>query len=333
MLGGITTKRIDIIVPCYNEEEVIKSFYKVTKEVLDKILDYKFQFIFIDDGSKDSTLEYIKDIAAKDSRVKFLSFSRNFGKEAGMYAGLEYSTGDYVVIMDADLQHPPELIPEMIQQVESGYDCCAARRIKREGHEPLRNFFSKAYYKISNKLTNLELVQGAVDYRIMSREMLEAVLQLSEAQRFSKGIFEWVGFNTKWIPYDDIDRTMGETKWSFWGLLKYGIGGITAFSIVPLRLVTATGFLVSLFAFIYIMITLIKTFIYGIDVPGYTTLLCIVLFIGGIIELSIGILGEYIGQIYMEAKDRPIYLLKQTNMDIKDIKDVQGNKNKENPRI
>lgn len=325
-LGGIATKRIDIIVPCYNEEEVIKAFYKETKKVINNILEYEFQFIFIDDGSRDRTLEYIRELANEDSRVKYLSFSRNFGKEAGMYAGLKHSSGDYVIIMDADLQHPPELIPKMIEEIEKGYDCCAARRIKREGNEPLRNLFSKAYYKISNKLTNLELVQGAVDYRIMSRQMVDAVLELAEVQRFSKGIFEWVGFDTKWIPYDDVDRTMGKTKWSFWGLFKYGMGGITAFSIVPLRVVTAIGFIISFFSFIYIIITVVRALIFGIDVPGYVTLLSAVLFLGGLIVISIGILGEYIGQIYLEAKDRPIYVLKQTNIYTDKGKQSEDNK-------
>ncbi|NLJ89608.1 MAG: glycosyltransferase family 2 protein [Clostridiales bacterium] len=319
-------KTIDIVVPCYNEEEVIRTFYGETKKVIGNIVDCIFRFIFIDDGSKDKTLDYIKEMAREDEAVKYISFSRNFGKEAGMYAGLRYSSGDYVIVMDADLQHPPYLIHKMIKEIENGYDCCAARRIKREDNEPLRNFFSKAYYKISNKLTNLELVQGAVDYRIMSRQMVDAVLELSEVQRFSKGIFEWVGFNTKWIPYDDVDRTMGETKWSFWGLLKYGMGGITAFSIVPLRVVTGMGFIISLFAFVYIAITLIKTFIYGIEVPGYVTLLSAVLFLGGIVELSLGIIGEYIGQIYMESKDRPIYLLKQTNIDADQVREKEGKK-------
>lgn len=322
-------KRIDIIVPCYNEEEVIKVFYEETKKVLSNIKGYSFRFIFIDDGSKDRTLQTIKDLSKEDSSVKYLSFSRNFGKEAGMYAGLKYSTGDYVVIMDADLQHPPILIADMIKEVEKGHDCCAARRVKRKGNEPVRNFFSKSFYLVSNKLTDVELVQGAVDFRIMTRQMVESVLKLSEAQRFSKGIFEWVGFDTKWIPYDDIDRTIGKTKWSFWGLFKYGISGITAFSVVPLRIVTGMGFFISLFAFVYIVITLIKTFVVGIEVPGYVTTLSAVLFLGGIIELSIGILGEYIAQIYMEAKDRPIYILKQTNIDIKEVKDKES-KNLEN---
>ena len=297
-----------------------------TKKVINNILEYEFQFIFIDDGSRDRTLEYIRELANEDSRVKYLSFSRNFGKEAGMYAGLKHSSGDYVIIMDADLQHPPELIPKMIEEIEKGYDCCAARRIKREGNEPLRNLFSKAYYKISNKLTNLELVQGAVDYRIMSRQMVDAVLELAEVQRFSKGIFEWVGFDTKWIPYDDVDRTMGKTKWSFWGLFKYGMGGITAFSIVPLRVVTAIGFIISFFSFIYIIITVVRALIFGIDVPGYVTLLSAVLFLGGLIVISIGILGEYIGQIYLEAKDRPIYVLKQTNIYTDKGKQSEDNK-------
>lgn len=319
---------IDIVIPCYNEEEVILKFYEETKKVLDNIEDYKFQLIFIDDGSKDATLDNIKKLSKEDEGVKYLSFSRNFGKEAGMYAGLKYSIGEYVIIMDADLQHPPELIPKMISEVENGYDCCAARRIKRKGNEPIRNVFSNMYYKISNKLTNLELVQGAVDYRIMSRQMVDEVLRLSEVQRFSKGIFEWVGFDTKWIPYEDVDRTMGKTKWSFWGLFKYGMGGITAFSIVPLRLVSAMGFVISFFAFVYIIITLCKTLIFGIDVPGYVTLLSAVLFLGGITVLSIGIIGEYVGQIYLEAKDRPIYILKQTNISSKEVLKVEKTSNK-----
>lgn len=256
----------------------------------------------------------MKELAAMDCCVKYISFSRNFGKEAAMYAGLKYSKGDYVIVMDADLQHPPDLIPEMILEIEKGIDCCAARRVKRKGHEPVRNFFSKTFYKLSNRLTDVELVQGAVDYRIMTRQMVDAVLDLAEVQRFSKGIFSWVGFETKWIAYDNVDRTMGETKWSFWKLFKYGMSGITAFSVVPLRMVTATGFLISSFTFIYIVITLIQTLIYGIEVPGYVTTLSAVLFLGGIIEISIGILGEYIGQIYMESKDRPIFILKQSNI-------------------
>jgi glycosyltransferase involved in cell wall biosynthesis len=262
----------------------------------------------------------MKKLASIHKNVKYISFSRNFGKEAGMYAGLTYSTGDYVIIMDADLQHPPALIPDMLKGVEEGYDCVAARRSNRKGESRIRSMFSRTFYKLSNRMTDIELVQGAVDFRIMSRQMVNAILDLSEVQRFSKGIFEWVGFRTKWIPYENIERAIGTTKWSFWGLFKYAIDGITAFSVTPLRMVTWMGFFISMFAFIYIAITIIQTLIFGIDVPGYVTTLSAVLFLGGIIEFSIGILGEYIGHIYMEAKDRPIFITIQTNIELKERK-------------
>lgn len=307
---------IDIVVPCFNEEEVLKVFYSETQKILDNISDYSFHYIFVDDGSKDKTLNVMQELAELHSNVKYLSFSRNFGKEAAMYAGLKYSTGDYVIIMDADLQHPPALIPDMIENIKTGYDCVAARRTTRTNEAKLRSFFSKMFYNISNILTDVELVQGAVDFRIMTKQMVNAVLNLSEVQRFSKGIFSWVGFKTKWLPYENIERTLGKTKWSFWKLFKYALDGITAFSIVPLRMVSAMGFFISLFAFLYIIITIIQTLVTGIDVPGYVTTLSAVLFLGGIIELSIGILGEYIGHIYMESKNRPIFILKQTNINM-----------------
>ena len=231
-----------------------------------------------------------------------------------MYAGLKHANADYVIVMDADLQHPPALIPAMIQAVEEGYDCCAAMRLSRTGESKIRSAFSRTFYKISNRLTDVKMEQNAVDFRIMSRQMVDSILELSEVQRFSKGIFAWVGYHTKWIPYENVERPAGKSKWSFWGLLKYAIDGITAFSIAPLRLVSTMGCIISIFAFIYIVITLMQTLIFGIDVPGYVTTLCAVLFLGGIIELSIGILGEYIGHIYMEAKDRPIYLIKEANL-------------------
>jgi glycosyltransferase involved in cell wall biosynthesis len=264
-------------------------------------------------------------LAKLHSNVKYVSFSRNFGKEAGMYAGLKYSSAEYVIIMDADLQHPPALIPQMIEGIEEGYDCVAARRTNRHGEARIRSLFSRSFYKLSNKLTDVKLVQGAVDYRIMSRQMVNAVLELSEVQRFSKGIFEWVGFKTKWIPYENVERTVGTTKWSFWGLFKYAIDGITSFSVAPLRIVTGCGFFISICAFIYIIITIIQTMVFGIAVPGYVTTLSAVLFLGGIIEFSIGILGEYIGHIYIESKNRPIFITKDTNID--DI-DLKGNNNK-----
>lgn len=237
-----------------------------------------------------------------------------------MLAGLKHSTADLVVIMDADLQHPPAMIPSMLEGIEEGYDCCAARRLNREGERGLSSLFSSLFYRISNKLTDIKLPQNAVDYRMMTRQMVDAILQLSESDRFSKGIFAWVGFDTKWLPYENVERQLGTTKWSFRKLLSYAISGISSFSVAPLHFVTNMGFTISAAAFIYIIATLIKTFITGIDVPGYTTTLCALLLLGGIIELSLGILGEYISKIYTEAKDRPLYIIKQTNITGKDVR-------------
>lgn len=309
-------KTIDIIVPCYNEQEVLETFYTETSKVIDAIDGYSFRFLLVDDGSRDNTIVIMKQLAKEHDNVKYLSFSRNFGKEAGIYAGLKYSSGDYVILMDADLQHPPAMIPDMIAGVEEGYDCCAARRVSREGESKIRSWFSQMYYKISNRMTDVEMPQNAVDYRIMSRGMVDSILDLSEVERFSKGIFAWVGFSTKWIPYENVERTLGTTKWSFWGLFKYALSGITSFSIAPLRMVSGMGFVIFAFACLYSLLTVIKTLIFGIDVPGYVTTLCAVLFLGGIIELSVGIIGEYVAHIYMEAKDRPIFILRQTNLDI-----------------
>lgn len=307
-------KKVNIIVPCYNEEEVIEIFYKTTKEITDKIEGYYFEFIFVDDGSKDKTYQVMFNLAQDHKDVKYITFSRNFGKEAAMYAGLKLSDGDYCIVMDADLQHPPALIPDMVKATEEGYDCCAAMRTTRKGEAKIRSMFSRSFYKLSNKMTDVDLKQNAVDFRIMSRQMVNSVLELSEVQRFSKGIFAWVGYNTKWIPYENVERTIGTTKWSFKGLLKYAIDGITAFSVAPLRMVASLGFFISMCAFIYMIITLVQTLAFGIDVPGYATTMIGILFMGGIIEFSLGILGEYIGHIYMEAKDRPIFILKETNI-------------------
>ena len=255
----------------------------------------------------------MRQLSIDHENVDFLSFSRNFGKEAAMYAGLKHTTGDYIVVMDADLQHPPALFFDMIKGLEEGYDCVAARRTDQDGESKFRSFFSQLFYKLSNRLSDVQLERGTVDYRMMTRQMVDSILELTEVQRFSKGIFCWVGYNTKWIPYENVERTLGNTKWSFWGLFKYAVDGITSFSVAPLRLVSALGFLISILAFVYIIFTLVKTFIFGIDVPGYVTTICILLFLGGIIEFSIGILGEYISRIYMESKDRPIYIVKQTS--------------------
>lgn len=308
-------KTIDIVVPCYNEEEVLPYFVKETNEVIATIPDYSFRYIFVDDGSKDKTLQVLKTLASRFSNVKYISFSRNFGKESAMYAGLKNCNADYVIVMDADLQHPPKMFPKMIEGIEEGNDCCALYRAKQTGESKIRQFVSKIFFSFQNNISDVKMPEGAVDYRIMSRKMVNAILELSEVQRFSKGIFCWVGFKTKWVEYENVERTVGTTKWSLWGLFKYALDGITAFSVTPLRLIAGMGFVISLLAFIYIIVTLIQTLFFGIDVPGYVTTLCATLFLGGIIELSVGILGEYVGRIYMETKHRPIYIADETNLD------------------
>lgn len=308
-------KTIDIVVPCYNEEEVLPYFVKETNEVISSIDNYSFTYIFVNDGSKDRTLFVLKELAGEFSNIKYISFSRNFGKESAMYAGLQHTTADYVIVMDADLQHPPKMFPDMIRGIEEGHDCCALYRAKQKGESRIRQFVSKMFFSFQNNISDVKMPDGAVDYRIMSRQMVKAILQLSEVQRFSKGIFCWVGFDTKWIEYKNVERTIGTTKWSLWGLFKYALDGITAFSVTPLRFIAVFGFIISLLSFVYIVYTIIRTLFFGIDVPGYVTTLCAVLFLGGIVEMSVGILGEYIGRIYMEAKDRPIYLIKETNIE------------------
>ncbi|MEE1055846.1 MAG: glycosyltransferase family 2 protein [Acutalibacteraceae bacterium] len=308
-------KTVDLVVPCYNEEEGLKIFVRETTKVTDNIQGYDFTFILVNDGSKDNTYKVMKQLAKQYENVKYISFSRNFGKESAMYAGLKYSNADYVVVMDADLQHPPKMLVDMCKAMEEGYDCCAARRVNREGESKIRSFFSQSFYKISNKISDVKMPYGAVDYRMMTRQMVDAVVSLSEVQRFSKGLFCWVGFDTKWIPYQNVERAVGTTKWSFWGLFKYAIDGFASFTVSPLRWLSAIGSIISFVAFIYIIITLLQTLFFGITVEGYVTTLCAILFLGGIIELSIGVLGEYISRIYMESKHRPIFLVKDTNMD------------------
>ena len=307
-------KKVDIIVPCYNESEVLEMFYNTTNEVINRINDYRFTFIFVDDGSSDNTAEILRRFAAANFYVKYISFSRNFGKESAMYAGLKNSTGDYVVIMDADMQHPPALIADMIAVIEEGYDCCGALRRTRDGDPPLRTFFTRKFYKLTNKISDVNMPDGAGDFRLMNRRMVNAVIAMSEVQRFSKGIFSWVGFKTKWIEFDNVERAAGTTKWNFWKLFTYALDGITAFSTVPLRFASVFGSIISFSAFIYLIFIVIKTVIYGPDEPGYASLMAIMLFIGGIIILACGILGEYIGKIYMEVKNRPIYIIRESNI-------------------
>lgn len=307
---------IDIVVPCYNEEEGLENFVIETNKVIDTLPEYDFRYILVNDGSRDKTYLVMKKLAEQFSNVKYISFSRNFGKESAMYAGMQNSTGDYVIVMDADLQHPPSVFPQLIDAVvNEGYDCCATKRDEREGESAFRGLFSKLFFKLSNKMTDVKMPYGAMDYRIMSRQMIDSIMELSEVQRFSKGIFSWVGFNTKWISFKTVERQLGQTTWKFSSLFKYAIDGIACFSVAPLRFIALLGFLISSGALLYIIITLIQTLIFGIDTPGYVTTMCALLFLGGIIEFSIGILGEYIGRIYMETKNRPIYIIHHTNLE------------------
>lgn len=320
--GYVIMKTVDLIVPCYNEGESVPIFYETTSKIVSKIEGYSFRFIFIDDGSKDNTLDEITKLANEHDNVKYISFSRNFGKEAGMYAGLKASDADRVTIIDADLQHPPELIEKMLYAIDvEGYDSCSARRVSRDGEPKIRSFFSRMFYKLINKMSEVEIVDGAVDFRMMTRQMVDAVVSMSEVNRFSKGIFCWVGFNTKWIEFKNVERIAGESTWSFWSLFRYAIDGIVAFTTFPLRLATIIGSLVSASAFIYLIIELIKTLVMGIDQPGYASTIIVLLFIGGIIIMSLGIIGEYMARMYTETKHRPIYITRKTNIEKKDDKD------------
>lgn len=308
-------KTVDIIVPCYNEQEVLSKFYDTTNSITKDIDGFSFRFIFVNDGSRDDTLLLMKGLKSSYGNVEYISFSRNFGKEAAMYAGLKYSSGDYVIVMDADLQHPPALIPQMIESVLQGHDCCAAYRTTRTGEKPFRSMLSRQFYKLNNKLTNVQMPYGAVDFRIMSRQMVTAIMALPEVQRFSKGIFCYVGFDTVWIPYENIERELGTTKWSLKGLANYAVDGITAFSIAPLHLVSMMGIVISLIAIIYGLYIFAKTLILGVDLPGYASTIILLLLLGGIIELSLGIIGEYIARVFVQTKNRPIYVAKENTLE------------------
>lgn len=309
-------KKISIIVPCYNEEQSIPFFYeeitKVTKE-----LKYDFEYIFVNDGSKDKTIQIIKEYAKKDKKVKYIHFSRNFGKEAAMYAGLDLSSGDYISIMDADLQDPPSLLPEMIKILEdknTDYDCVGTRRVTRKGEPPIRSFFARMFYKLINKMSKIEMVDGARDYRLMTRQMVNSILELKEYNRYSKGLFQFVGYNTKWLEYENIERVAGETKWSFWKLFLYAIEGIIAFSTVPLAISSILGLLLCIIAFAMIIVIIAKTLIYGDPTSGWPSLVCIIFFCSGIQLFCLGIMGQYLSKTYLETKKRPIYILKETNI-------------------
>lgn len=302
---------LSIITPCYNEEATIHYFYEETKKYLDT-MDVDYEIIFVNDGSKDKTVEECLKVKEKDNNVKILNFSRNFGKEAAMYAGLNEAKGDLVVIMDTDLQDPPKLLPEMYNILQSNeYDSVATYRVNRKGEPPIRSFFARMFYKMINKMIDVEIVDGARDYRMMKRTMVDAIISMNEYHRFSKGIFAWVGFNTKYLEYENVERVAGETKWSFWKLFKYAIDGIVGFTTLPLRLATFTGIFVSMFGFLYMLYIVVKALVFGDPVAGFPSLIVIITLLGGIQLLFLGIIGEYLAKTYMETKKRPIYIIKE----------------------
>lgn len=304
---------LSVIVPCYNEEENVDCFYDelmknssfFEKEELD------LEIIYVDDGSKDRTVEEVKDLKTRDERVRLISFSRNFGKEAAIYAGLQKAKGDYVVMMDADLQDPPALLPEMFSYIKEGYDSVATRRVTRKGEPPIRSFFARMFYKLINRISKTEIVDGARDYRLMTRQVVDAILEMTEYNRFTKGIFGWVGFETKWIEFENVERIHGETKWSFWKLFIYAIDGITAFSTAPLSLAAFIGVAFCVLAFLLIVVIVVKTLLFGDPVGGWPSMVCIMCLISGVQLFCLGIVGQYLSKTYMEVKKRPVYLVKE----------------------
>lgn len=311
-------EKISAIIPCYNEEQALPFLYDELNKVSEQMPNVEFEFILVNDGSKDKTLDVIKKLREKDQRIRYVSFSRNFGKEAAIYAGLEASKGDYVAMLDADLQDPPHLLEDMYNSIkEEGYDCVATRRVDRKGEPPLRSFFAIQFYKLMNNISDTEVVDGARDFRLMTRQMVNAILELKEYNRFSKGIFGWVGFKTKWISFENVERVAGETKWSFWGLFFYSIEGIIGFSTRPLAIASVLGILFFVFSLIWTLIIVAKTLIWGNPVAGYPSLISAIFFIGGIQLLCLGIVGQYLAKTYLETKKRPIYIAKETEQDFK----------------
>lgn len=312
-------KKISIVVPCYNEQESLPYFYKEIKK-MEKKMDYLvFEYIFVNDGSRDNTLNILRDFAKKDKKVRYISFSRNFGKESAMLAGLDYSTGDYVTVMDADLQDPPSLLEEMYKGIEEeGYDCVGTRRVTRKGEPPIRSFFARMFYRIINKLSNIEMVDGARDFRLMTRQMVDSILSLKEYNRYSKGLFSFVGYKTKWLEYENVERVAGTTKWSFWKLLIYAFEGIIAFSTKPLVIAALVGILFFIISFIMILVIIAKTLMFGDPVGGWPSLVCIIFFVSGVQLFCLGIIGAYLSKTYLETKNRPIYIVKETEKDKKD---------------
>lgn len=310
---------ISVVVPCYNESAALPKFMEVLNGIVNKMNYADFQVILVNDGSRDNTLQVMKNITVEYPYVKYVSFSRNFGKEAAMYAGLFHADGDYVAVMDADLQDPPEFLLEMYEAVKNeGYDCAAARRVSRKGEPPVRSFFARMFYKLMAKVSVTEVVDGARDFRLMKRKVVDALLECKEYNRFSKGMFGWVGFKTKWIEYENVERVAGETKWNFWSLFKYSIEGIVAFSTTPLTFASFLGLFFCVVAFLAIILIMVRKFIFGDPVAGWPSLACIIVFIGGIQLFFMGVFGQYLAKSYLEVKNRPIYIVDETDMEGKE---------------
>ncbi len=313
-MDGNNTMKISLIIPCYNEEAALPFIYEELTKVSSQMADYEFEYLFVNDGSRDRTLAILKELSAKDERVNYYSFSRNFGKESAMFAGFCNASGDYVAVMDADLQDPPSLLPQMVEILQTGeYDSVATRRVSRDGEPKIRSFFARTFYKVINKISDADIVDGARDFRLMKREMVDAIVAMNEYNRFSKGIFGWIGFRTYWLPYKNVERVAGETKWSFWGLLKYAIDGIINFSQVPLSLASYGGVFLTFISFLAIIFVVVRRLIFGDPVSGWASLVCIITFIGGVQLFCMGIIGQYLSKTYLETKRRPHFIISETN--------------------
>lgn len=314
-------KKISLIIPCYNEQETVPLFYAETSSVL-KSMDCEYELVFVNDGSSDNTLIELKRLAEKDEHITYLSFSRNFGKEAAMYAGFCNVTGDYVAVMDADMQDPPALLPRMVELLESGeYDSVATRRVSRKGESPVRSWFARRFYQLINRISDADIVDGARDFRLMRKEMVDVIIEMSEYNRFSKGIFGWIGFRTCWLPYENVERTFGRSKWSFWKLCKYAIDGIVNFSQVPLSIASWGGISMTVISFLFLLAIVIRKLVFGDPVAGWPSLACIIIFIGDIQLFCMGIMGQYIAKTYMETKHRPHYIISESNR--KEVKAIK----------
>lgn len=308
-------KLVSLIVPCFNEEDSLPIFYDEVTAVMGKLEKYEYELLFVNDGSKDGTLKYLRKIGKQDIRVKYFSFSRNFGKEAAMYAGFCNANGDYIAVMDADMQDPPSLLPQMLEILEEGeYDSVATRRVNRKGEPPVRSWFARIFYRIINKISDADVVDGARDFRLMRKDMVEAIVRMGENNRFSKGIFGWIGFRTYWLPYENVARVAGETKWNFWKLLKYAVDGLINFSEIPLSIASWFGVFMTFLSFVALIFIIARKVLFGDPVMGWASTICVIVFIGGIQMFCLGIMGQYIAKTYTECKKRPHYIIAESNM-------------------